>query len=430
MLEAAEQTLDAAAALERAAVSESDKDEVDGPHGAVHTAGLAEDGVSDFVAGLNADTVVQHVEDVAQGAGAVDVGGLEDDHEDRCGGDGGGNADQAGHTQDAHHDNNDDGNEQNRGDIEGTAERVLNALSNSGIVGAGVNVQAEDGVDDQGDDEGRAGGGDHRGDVVEKTGLGNSRGKVGGIGQGGELIADIRAGDDHTGGDGGRDAEARADAEERKTDGGGGGPGGAARHTDDRAEDAADGQEQLRGQQVKAVDDQGRDRAGGHEAGDEETDGAEDQNGFHGSCQTIDHTGEHILEGMAAGEADDAGDDDGQDQGHVRVMITGFGMTEEAIKHEPDHCHNGDQRQNKTGLPCDFLFVCHLMNTSLFIKILARHRSGEPLFPQTGLLSPHEGTCVFCGGVPQKKQTQDRDAAPSGKRFLARRAPILNLFVN
>lgn len=36
---------------------------------------LPEDGVSDVVAGLNDDTVVQHVEDVAQGAGAVDVGG-------------------------------------------------------------------------------------------------------------------------------------------------------------------------------------------------------------------------------------------------------------------------------------------------------------------------------------------------------------------
>ena len=178
--------------------------------------------------------------------------------------------------------------------------------------------------------------------MVEKTGLSNSSSEVGGIGQGGELIADIRAGDDHTGGEGGIDAKARANAEERKTDGGGGGPGGAARHTDDRAEDAADGQEQLRGQQVKAVDDQGRDRAGGHEARDQETDGAEDQNGFHGSCQTIDHTGEHILEAVAAGEADDAGDDDGQDQGHVRVMITGFGMTEEAIEHESDHCHNGN----------------------------------------------------------------------------------------
>ena len=359
VLQAAEQTLDAAAALQRAAVGESEEDEVDGPHGAVHALGLAEDGVSDCVAGLNADTVVQRVEDVAQGAGAVDVGGLEDDHEERGGGDGDGNADQTGHTQDAHHDNDDDGDEQNGGDHEGLAERVLNAGGNSGIISAGVDVQTHDGVEDEGDHEGRAGGGDHRGDVVEKTGLGNSRGEVGGVGQGGELIADVRAGDDHTGGEGGVDAKARADAEECKTDGGGGGPGGAARHTDDRAEDAADGQEQLRGQQVKAVDDHGRDRAGAHEAGDQETDGAEDQNGFHGSAQTLDHTGEHFLEAVAADRTDDAGDDDGHDQGQVSVMVTGFGMTAEAVKHEPDHCHNGDQRQNKTGLPCDFLFVCH-----------------------------------------------------------------------
>ena len=195
--------------------------------------------------------------------------------------------------------------------------------------------------------------------MVEKTGLGNSRGEVGGIGQGGELIADIRAGDDHTGGEGGIDAKARANAEERKTDGGGGGPGGAARHTDDRAEDAADRQEQLRGQQIQTVNDQGGDRTGGHEARDQETDGAEDQNSFHGSAQALDHTGEHILKVVTAEVTDDARDDDGHDQGQVSVMVTGFGMTEEAVKHEPDHCHNGDQRQNKTGLPCDFLFVCH-----------------------------------------------------------------------
>ena len=120
-----------------------------------------------------------------------------------------------------------------------TAERVLNALGNSGIIRAGVDVQTEDRVEHESDQQGRAGGGDHRGHVIEQAGLGDGGGEVGGVGQGGELIADIRAGDDHTGGDGGIDAQARADAEERKADGGGGGPGGAARQTNDRAEDAA-----------------------------------------------------------------------------------------------------------------------------------------------------------------------------------------------
>ena len=285
---------------------------------------------------------MQNVEDIAQRAAVVDLSGLEDDHEERCGGDGDGNADQAGHAQDAHQDNDDDGEKQDGGDVEGLAEGVLDALGNSGIVGAGVNVQTENGVEDEGEDQGRAGGGDHRGDVVEKAGLGNSRGEVGGVGQGGELIADIRAGDDHTGGEGGVDAEARADAEERKTDGGGGGPGGAARHTDDRAEDAADGQEQLRGQKIQTVNDQGGDSAGSHEAGDQETDGAEDQDRFHGSAQTLDHTGEHILKVVTAEETDDARDDNGHDQRHVRVMILRDGMTEEAVEHEPDHCHNGN----------------------------------------------------------------------------------------
>ena len=51
---------------------------------------------------------------------------------------------------------------------------------------------------------------------------------------------------------------------------------------------------------------------------------------------------EHILEVVTAEVTDDARDDDGHDQGHMGVMVTGFGMTEEAVKHEPDHCHNGN----------------------------------------------------------------------------------------
>ena len=342
MLEAAEELLDAAAALEGAAVGERDEDEVDGPHHAVHALGLAEDGVSDRVAGLDRVAVVQNIEDVAEGAAVVNVGGLEDKHEDDRGGDGDGDADQAGHAQDAHHDNDDDGEEQDGADGEGAAERFLDAFGDCSVIRAGVNVQAKDRVENEGEQQGRAGGGDHRGDVIEQAGLRDGGGEVGGVGQGGELVADIRAGDDHTGGNGGGDAEAGTDAEEGKADGGGGGPRGATGHADDSAEDAANGQEQLRGQQIKAVDDHGGDRAGEHEAGDQEADGGEDQNGFHGSSQTLDHTSEHLLEGVAADEADDAGDDDGHDQGQVRVMIAGFGMTVEAVKHEPDHRHDGN----------------------------------------------------------------------------------------
>ena len=62
----------------------------------------------------------------------------------------------------------------------------------------------------------------------------------------------------------------------------------------------------------------------------------------HGSAQALDHTGEHILEVVTAEVTDDARDDDGHDQGQVSVMVTGFGMTEEAVKHEPDHRNDGN----------------------------------------------------------------------------------------
>ena len=83
--------------------------------------------------------------------------------------------------------------------------------------------------------------------MIEKTGFCNTGSQVGRIGQRREFVTDIRAGDNHTGGDGRIHAQAFADGHERNTDGSGGGPRRTAGQTNDGDEDAAYRKEELGG---------------------------------------------------------------------------------------------------------------------------------------------------------------------------------------
>ena len=138
-----------------------------------------------------------------------------------------------------------------------TEHPILTGLA----VAAAAGGHAQDGVGDEGQHEGGGGGGHHGGHVVEQAGLRDGGGQVGGVGQGGELVAHIGAGDGHTGGDGGGDAQAGADAQHGDAHGGGGGPGGAAGQAHNGAQEAAHRQEQLGREQIQPVVDQGGDSA-------------------------------------------------------------------------------------------------------------------------------------------------------------------------
>ena len=228
VLEAAEQALNAAAALKSTAVSDSEQNQVDSPHGAVHTLCFAKNRIDNLIASFNCavKTVVQEIKNTAErNAIRPDSAGLENNGNKNSRNHRNSNADQAGHFQDTHGNNDDQRNEDEDVDVEVGNDGILNALCNAGIISRGVNIQTENGIDHEGNEEGRAGGGDHRGHVIEQTGVGNAGSEVGGVGQGGELIADIGTGDNHTGGQCGVDAEASTDAEEGKTDGRSGGPG-------------------------------------------------------------------------------------------------------------------------------------------------------------------------------------------------------------
>ena len=222
--------------------------------------------------------------------------------------------------------------------------------------------------------------------MVEQAGVGHAGGEVGGIGQGGELIADISTGDDHTGGHGGVDAQARADAEHRDTDGGGGSPGRAAGKAHDGAQAAADRQEQFRGQQVQTVVDQGGNGAGHHEGRNQKTDRHEDQQCLERVVQTIEHAGEHVGEAVAAQRTNDAGDAHRNDQRHVGVNIV---AAVQAVDHEACHHDDGQQRL-KDIRESNFLFVCH-KNLSLLQRFVVGRRRAAGFYTDRRCASATRG---------------------------------------
>ena len=157
--------------------------------------------------------------------------------------------------------------------------------------------------------------------MIEESRAGNRRREVSGIRERRELIAEVCAGDNHTGGDCGVDAEPRTDAEEGNADGRRCGPGRTAGKTYNRAHDAADRQEKPRGQKIQPVIDDSRNGSRHDKGCDQNADGAKNQNCFHRRIQTIQHTCKHIREAVAAEAANDAGDANRYDQGHMRIRI-------------------------------------------------------------------------------------------------------------
>ena len=202
-----------------------------------------------------------------------------------------------------------------------SSERGLQTRRHLRVVTRGVDVDTEYRIENQCNHKGRRRRGDHCRHVIEESRAGNRRREVGGIRERRELIAEVCAGDNHTGGDCGVNAEARTDAEERDTDGCRRGPGGTAGKADNRAHDATDRQEKSRGQKIQPVIDDSRNGSRHDKRCDQNADGAKNQNCFHRRIQTIQHTCKHIREAVAAEAADDAGDANRYDQGHMRIRI-------------------------------------------------------------------------------------------------------------
>ena len=307
---------------------------------------------------------MQGFEDVADVGHALEDGRKEHAAEHR-------NCD-AHQTREFHHasrNDHDNRNEQQRVDVELRRKRGLQSSRHLRVVARGVDVHAEYGVENQSNHEGRRRRGNHCRHVVEETRAGNRRREVGGIRERRELIAEVCAGDNHAGGNSGVDAETRTDAEEGNADGRRCGPRGTAGKADNRTHDAADRQEEPRGQKIQTVVNDSRDGARHNEGCDQNTDGAENQNCLHRRIQTIQHAREHIRETVPADTTDDAGNADGYNQGHMRIRIAR--LSDEPEQHKSHHDDNGNERLYEIGQ--SYLLGACLIRFHTLLFFRARH---------------------------------------------------------
>lgn len=365
VLQLAEQSLHAAAALQRAAVSHGQKDQVDGPHGVVHAAAV-EQLVGQLVGGLKGVAVVQDAEQLSQAADA-----LEDNGEQNAGSHREGDTNKTGQLDDTSSNNHQDRQQNQRIQVEALFQSGLQLGGYGGIIVAAAGDHTQNGIQNEGDHKGGSGCGHHGGHVVKQAGLGHSGGQVGGVRQRRELVAHVGTGDNHTGGDGGIDAQASTDAEHGDTDGSGSGPGGAAGQAYDGTQDTANGEEKLGSQKVKSVINEGGNSTGHNKGGNQETYGTQDQNGLHGGVQSFDHAGQHVGKAVSADAADDAGHHDGNDQRHVSVVVDLIAEVQ-AVDHQAHHDQNRQKCLKEIREP-DFTLFCIRHNILPFLLLLLIH---------------------------------------------------------
>ena len=211
-----------------------------------------------------------------------------------------------------------------------------------GIV-AGAPLEGDNRVDDDGDYKAGEGGGDHGPHVIKEPRLGGAGGQVGGVGQGGELVAAAGAGEDHAGHQTRMQAHGLTDGHKRDAKRRHHGPGGAQGDAHNGAEDAGQGKEHPGGDALEAVVDHGGNGAAPLEGADEAAHAEDDDNGLQRLVYGVQSAGQHLLIIIAAAPADQHGHRARHQHRDVGVLSP----VEDVVgDHDPQQDDDGNQRFN------------------------------------------------------------------------------------
>ena len=228
-----------------------------------------------------------------------------------------------------------------------------------------VGCQRHQREDRQGDDIGNARGDQHELDVGHDVRAGHSRGQVRGIGQGGHLVAEVGAGNDRAGRDGGVDAQAVGDAQEGNAHGGRRAPGGAGRDGGDGADDHDSRQEEARAHDLQTVVNHRGNDACTHPDADHHADDQKDHDGLQRSADAVDH---HLLK-RGPLEADHQGRQDRHDCRQEERCMDVVDLFDQQGNRNQRH---GDE-QNEHGLPELWLRLAFSLLFSLFHFLFLSH---------------------------------------------------------
>ena len=229
-------------------------------------------------------------------------------------------------------------------------EAVLQSFGKRGrlrgaLAGVGQARHKEDG---QGDDERGDGGDEHVADVREQWHLAHRRGQHGGVGERGDLVAEVGARNDGAGGPAHREAVRRADADEGDADGGHSGPRAARDERHQCADQAGHEEEHRRRDDFHAVVDHGGHDAAHHPAA---RDGADEEQDEYGGTDGLDVVADGLVDGgplhLVADHGDGHGHGGGEEQGGLAGAVDGVGA--ELPDDEHLQCHEHGKRHKCDG---------------------------------------------------------------------------------
>ena len=311
-----------------------------------------------------------------QSAG-VAVAGLENQAQDGAREDTQGNAGDGGHLQGHRHNDDHRGQQQNGIDMEHAALGNIQSVGKfrhaahirvAAVVLGDAQHTEEDDADHIGDGRGQH----HRLDVAHNISTSHGGSQVGGVGQGGHLIAEVGAGEDRAGGHAGVHAQAEANAHQGHAHGAHGTPGGTGGQGGDGADQQGGDEEDGGMHQLQAVVDHGGHHARVDPHADQDADDDQDTDGLKGLVNAVHHHLFNVFPLVAQIQGHNGGHTHAHKHGHMHVR---------AIDYDAD-CQNGNQKhQGNQGFPylwhsglSGFLCLTHgSLPTFLSILCIALH---------------------------------------------------------
>ena len=342
-------------ALHNAAEHHGDDGHGHGVHHAQNTAALQQ--LIHGLIGLRAQRGLEHgvhffrelkaIHAILKQSAGVALAGLENQADDSAGKDAQGDAGDGGHLHS--HCHNDD----HRGQQQDGVDMEYAALGNIQSVGkfrhaAHIRVAAvvlgdaqhteEDDADHIGDGRGQH----HRLDVAHNISTSHGGSQVGGVGQGGHLIAEVGAGEDGAGGHAGVHAQAEADAHQGHAHGAHGTPGGTGGQGGDGADQQGGDEEDGGMHQLQAVVDHGGHHARVDPHADQDADDNQDTDGLKGLVDAVHHHLLNIFPLVAQIQGHDGCHTHAHKHGHMHVRTIDYDT----------NCQNCNQKhQGNQGFP-------------------------------------------------------------------------------
>ena len=216
-------------------------------------------------------------------------------------------------------------------------------------VGRSFGPDARQRKDHQGDEDAGDGGPQHEADVREEVGARDGRSEVGGVGQRGQLVAEIGAGDDGTGRPALTQSQGLPNADQGHPHGAHGAPARSCRQTHGGTQDARGRKKDVLAQDVQPDIDEGGDDAGHQPGARQCADEQQDQDRANGIAKGLFDTRFEGVPSDAARHAQSHGRTRSDEEGHLVAAVTAVLTEGQDIRSQQEHQQEDGRQGGQQG---------------------------------------------------------------------------------